>query len=131
MQRNWTEKNVDLALLATYIDNFFKEKGFETIREEVSTGCQILAEDSPNFKIQGYVNVTIEGKPQDFDVKLDHCGKKKHSSFSSLLLRMMGGGYLVLQEMKSEEAWTELEKQFWRHVENLVLRLSNSAELST
>lgn len=131
MQRNWTEKNVNLSLLATHIDNFFKEKGFETTREEVPTGYQILAENSQYFKIQGYVRVTIEGRPQDFNVELDHCGKQKYSGFSSLLLRMIGGGYLVLRELKSEDTWRELEKQFWRHVENIVLRLSNSAEIST
>lgn len=131
MQRNWIEKNVDLALLATDIGNFFKEKEFEAIKEEIPTGYQILAEDSPHFKIQGYVSISIEGKPQDFNVKLDHCGKKEYSRFSSFLLRTIGGGYLVMEELKSKDAWRELEKQFWRYVENLVLRLSNSAEFST
>lgn len=132
MQRNWTKKNVDLALLTTRIGNFFKEKDFEAIKGEIPTGYQILAEDSPYFKIHGYVSVTIEGKPQDFAVKLDHCGNnEKRSWFSHYLLRMFGGGYLLLQQLKSEEAWTKLEKQFWTHMENVVLQLTNSAELST
>lgn len=132
MQRSWTKKNVDLALLTAHIGDFFKEKDFEAIKGEIPTGYQILAEDSPYFRIQGYVNVTIEGKPEDFTVKLDHCGKKgKHSWFSPFLLGMFGGGYLLLQQLKSKEAWTKLEKQFWKHVENVVLQLTNSAELST
>ena len=132
MQRNWTKKNVDLALLTTRIGDFFKEKDFEAVKGEIATGCQILADDSPHFKIRGYVSVTIEGKPQDFTVKLEYCGNnKKRSWFSPFLLHMLGGGYFFLQQLKSEEAWIKLEKEFWRHVENVVLQLTNSAELST
>ena len=132
MQRNWMRKNVDLALLTARIGDFFKEKNFEAIKGEIPTGYQILAEDSPHFKIRGYVRVTIEGKPQDFTVKIDRGGNKKRRSwFPPFLLRMFGGGYRLLQEVKSEEAWTKLGKQFWRHVENVVLQLTNSAELST
>ena len=129
MQRNWTKKNVDLALLTARIGDFFKKKDFEAIKGEIPTGYQILAEDSPYFKIQGYVSVTIEGKPEDFTVKLDHCGnKKRHSRFSPFLLTILGGGYFISQRLKSEEAWIKLEREFWRHVENAVLHLTNSAE---
>lgn len=132
MQRNWTKKNVDLALLTTRIGDFFKEKDFEAIKGEIPTGYQILAEDSPYFKIQGYVSVTIEGKPEDFTVKLDHCGnKKRHFRFSIFLLSMLGGGYFISQRLKAEEAWIKLEREFWRHVENAVLHSTNSAEIST
>lgn len=132
MQTNWTKKNVDLALLTTRIGDFFKEKDFEAIKREIPTGYQILGEDSPYFKIQGYVSVTIEGKPEDFVVKLDHCGiKKKHSWLSPFLLSMLGGGYLISQRLKSKEAWIKLEREFWRHVEKTVQHLTNSAEIST
>lgn len=132
MQINWTKKNVDLASLTTRIGDFFKEKDFEAIKGKTPTGYQILAEDSPRFKMHGYVSVAIEGKPQDFTVKLDHCGnKKRHFWFSPFLFRMFGGGYSLLQRLKSEEAWIKLEKQFWRHVENVVLQLTNSAESSS
>lgn len=132
MKRNWTKKNVELALLTTRTGDFFKEKDFEAIRGKIPTGYQILAEDSPHFKIHGYASVTIEGKPQDFTVKLEHCGNnKKRSWVSPFLLNMLGGGYFFLQQLKSKEAWIKLEKEFWRHVENVVLQLTNSAELST
>jgi len=131
MQRSWAKKNVDLALLTARIGDFFKKKDFEAIKGKTPTGYQILAEDSPYFKMQGYVSVTIEGKPEDFTVKLDHCGnKKRHSWVSPFLLSMLGGGYFLLQRLKSEEAWIKLEKELWRHVENLVLHLTNSAQLS-
>lgn len=123
---------MDLALLTTRIGDFFKQKDFEAIKGETPRGYQILAEDSPYFKIQGYVSVTIEGEPEDFTVKLDHCeNKKRHSWFPPFLLTMLGGGHLISQRLKSKEAWIKLEREFWRHMENAVLQLTNSAELST
>jgi len=129
MQRNWTNKNVDLALLTARIGDFFKKKDFEAIKGETPTGYQILAEDSPYFKIQGYVSVTIEGKPEDFIVKLDHCVKRKrHSRFSPFLEYMLVGGYFISRRLKSQEALIKLKGEFWKHVENAVLRSIDSAE---
>jgi len=130
MQRSWTGRNVDLALLTKFIADFFKEKDFEAIKGQTPTGYQILAEDSPYFRLQGYVSVTIEGRPEDFAIKLDLCTKKKkHFRLSPFLLSMFGYGYFHLQELKSDEALMKLEKEFWLHVENDVLHLTNTAEI--
>lgn len=130
MQRNWKEKNVDLALLTTRIGDFFKMKDFEAIKGETSTGYEILAQDSPHFKIIGCMSVTVEGKPNDFTVGLElRTDKKNHVLPRSIFFEsMIFGGYLMSRKLKSEEAWMKLEKEFWRHVENVVLQLSNSAK---
>jgi len=129
MQRNWTGKNVDLNELTTHISRFFKEKDFEAIKGEIPTGHQILAEDSPHFKINGYISVTVEGRSNDFVVKLEHCGKDKHPRFFSVFLTtMLGGGYFLSRRLKSEETWMKLEKEFWKYVENAALHLTNSAK---
>lgn len=128
MQKNWVEKNVDLTELTTRLGDFFKEKDFEAIKGKTSTGHQIFAADSPYFKINGYVNITIEGKPNDFVVKLEHCGEDKRPPFRSIFLAaMFGGGYFLSRRLKSEEAWMKLEKEFWRYVENVILHLTDSA----
>lgn len=132
MQRNWKGKNVDLALLTTHIGNFFKAKDFEAIKGEKPNGHQIFAEDSPYFKINGYVSVAVEGTPNNFIVNFELCTEKKKRAFphSILLESMIFGGYLLSRRLKSEEAWIKLKKEFWRHVENAVLHLSNSAKTS-
>lgn len=132
MQKRWKGKNVNLALLTTRIGDFFKVKDFQAIKGKTPTGYQMLAEDSPYFKIDGYVNVTVEGTPNDFVVKFDLCtGRKKHTFPPSILLEtMLFGGYFLLRKQKSEEAKLKLDKEFWRHVENVVLQLGNSAGFS-
>jgi hypothetical protein len=130
MQKNWKEKNVDLALLITRIGDFFKAKDFEAVKGEITTGYQIIAGGSPYFKISGEVSVTVEGKPDDFTVELKPATDKKKGDFphSVFLESMIFGGYFLSRRLKSEEAWLKLEKEFWRHVENAVLQLSNSAK---
>ena len=130
MHRSWIEKNVDLALLITCIGDFFKENDFDAIKGTIPTGYQIFAENSSYFKINGYVSVSVEGTPQNFTVNFELCtDKKKHYFPHSMFLEsMIFGGYFILRRLKSEDAWVTLEKEFWRHVENAVLQLSNSAK---
>lgn len=119
MQKTWSNKNIALDLLTTCIGDFFKEKDFEAIKGKVPNGYQILANDSPYFKLDGYVSVTIEGQPNNFAITLDLCGgKKKGFGAGPLLMAMFGGGYFFLRKLKSEEDWVKFKKEFWRYVEN-------------
>ena len=124
MEKRWTDKNVDLTMVTTRIGSFFKERDFEAIKGETSTGYHIFAENSPNFKLVGCVSVSIEGKPEDFVVKFEPCNKGKKRSLTPILLTtMFGGGYFLTRRLKSEEEWVRLEKEFWKHVDNIVLYL--------
>lgn len=119
MQKSWSNKNIALDLLTTCIGEFFKEKDFEAIKGKMPNGYQILANDSPYFKLDGYVSVTIEGQPNNFTITLDLCGgKKKGFGGGPLLMAMFGGGYFFLRKLKSKEDWVKFEKEFWRYVEN-------------
>jgi hypothetical protein len=122
MEKRYTNKNIDLALLTTRIGNFFKERDFEAIKGETAEGYHILAEDSPSFRLDGCVSVAIEGKPEDFTVKLELFNKGKRRSFTPILLTTMFlGGYFLKTKLRSEEDWMRFEKEFWRHLDNLML----------
>ena len=118
MQRGWKAKNVDLASLADYICDFLKERDFEIVKGETPEGYQMLAQDSPNFRLQGYVEVSIEGKPNDFNVKFNFCRTTWRKWVSPFLLGMLGGGYFHTQELRSNEAWAKLEKEFLKSLED-------------
>ena len=129
MEKTWKGKNVSLDLFTTYIGEFFKTRDFEAVRGEIPTGYQIFAADSPHCKLEGYVNVSIEGKPEDFTVKIDLCSKEKKGAFRppTFLVTMFTGGYFFLRKFRSDEAWMNLEREFWHHVENAILHLTGSA----
>jgi len=127
MKRKWNNKNVDLKLLTTYIGEFLKKKDFEAVKGEIPTGYQIFAENSPYFKLDGYVSVAIEGKSSDFTIELELCKGKKNSLIEPVLLTtMFFGGYFLKRKLKSDEDWIKFKNEFWRYVENAVLRLSGS-----
>jgi hypothetical protein len=130
MQRKWSGKNVDLALLANHIGNFFKMWDFEAVKGEVPNGYQIIAANSPNFRTEGYICLTIEGKPDDFVIKCDLC--KDNNDYFLLfnpLIRMFVGGYWFLRKLKSNEAWRKFEKELTQYVESVVSYLNGSSLL--
>ena len=130
VRKAWKNRNVDLELLAKLISEFFKEKDFEAVKGKTPKGIQILASDSPHFKLDGYVNVVIEGQPDSFAINLDLCGgTKKGFRVSPLLMSMFGGGYFFLRKLKSAEDWSRLEKEFWRHVETNLSKLIDSSKI--
>lgn len=131
MQKSWSNKNIDLELLVTCIGDFFKERDFEAVKGKTPNGYQILAHDSPYFKLDGYIDVTIEGQPNNFVITLNLRGRKgKDFGAGPFLMAMFGGGYFFLRKLKSEEDWIKLEKEFWRYVENSLQSLVNSAKSS-
>jgi DNA-binding protein YbaB len=121
MEKNWTDKNVDLARFTTHVGEFFKKYDFEAVKEKLENGWRIEAQDSPIFKMEGLVTVTIEGDPNNLKVTLDRSGIEKKSHINSMYLTAaFGGGYFLLKRMKSEENWTLFQRQFWRYVENSI-----------
>lgn len=131
MEQRWEGKNVNLGLLVSHICSFLKHKDFEIIKGETQKGYQILAGDSPNFELIGYVDIAIEGKPNDFTIRLSlGGGEKKKTKISPFLSSMFGGGYFYLQQLRSNEAWMNLKKELQRYLHDILLRLTNSAKLS-
>jgi len=127
--KNWKNKNINLALLVKHLGDFFIKEDFEAIKGEIPNGYQIFAHDSSYYKLNGYVNVTIIGKPSDFTVKLEFCREGKGHFFGPILLSTMFiGGYFLKRKLKSEEDWMKLEKKFWKYLDNIILHLNNSAD---
>ena len=123
MEKRWTDKNTDLVILTDHIGDFFKERDFEAIKGEIPSGYSILAENSPKFRLDGYVSVAIEGKPDDFIIKLELSKEGKKHSFSPVLLStMLLGGYLLKRKLKSDEYWMKLEKEFWKFIDSLMIQ---------
>jgi hypothetical protein len=131
MQRRLTDQNVNLALFTDALVEFFIKKDFEATKGETEKGFEILAYDSPHFKLDGYADVTIAGEKNDFVVSFEVCKEsdKHSSSFRSIFLTtMLGGGYFLVKRLKSEETFLKLEKEFWAYVENTLPSVKGSAE---
>lgn len=111
---------------------FLRYRDFKITDKEIPTGYRILGEDSPHFKPLRRVEITVEGKPDDFTVEFGIAEGRKKRRFwiSPFLLSMFGGGHLHLKQLKSNEVWIKLEKEFRKYLQNVLLQLNGSMELS-
>jgi len=128
MQRSWSKKNVDLKLLAEEIGEFFKDNDFEVVVNETKSGYQLLAKGSPNYEINGQISVAVDGKPEEFSIKLE-LERKQTKLHGILLPTLFGGGYLLRQQFNADEAWIEFRRDFWQHVDRIVTYLIGSASI--
>jgi hypothetical protein len=130
MQRNWTNRNVNMNLLKEKIIGFFMDHNFDVVDNELASGFQLLAKGSPDYEMDGEVRVTVLGEPKEFSVDLELQRKGKGRLPSSMLLtQLLGGGYFLLRNFRSDEAWIEFRRLFWEQADRIIMGLSDSAEL--
>ncbi len=127
MQTRWTAKNVNLELLTNYLCDFLQQKDFEIVKGKISGGYQIFASCSPRFKLDGYISISVKGKPDDFVVSVELCKDGKTNILTDYLASRFIGGYFFLQKLKLDENWAKLEKELTLHIKKTVLHLTNSS----
>ncbi|MGD8505685.1 MAG: hypothetical protein PVF15_03365 [Candidatus Bathyarchaeota archaeon] len=131
MQRRWVGKNVNLALLSSYIENFFKIRGLETGKEE-SEGKYTIRWAPPRVNNKrGTMKVTIVGDADDFSVEFIASERTRRSIRLGSLTTQFGGGYLLLRGLRLREALEKLEREFWAYVEDKIAHLIRFAESDT
>ncbi|MGB9622974.1 MAG: hypothetical protein ACPL07_03925, partial [Candidatus Bathyarchaeia archaeon] len=67
MKVQWIERNVDLQLLSKFVEAFFIERNFKTVRTQSSADFKIHASLLTESLV---VEVKIVGCPNDFTVEL-------------------------------------------------------------
>jgi len=127
MQKRWLKENVTTALLADRICQFFKSKEFDFTMIETDKGYQIIAGNSPRYKMNSNVQVTIDESSEDFILDLELLKKNRRFRFPIILSAMFGGGYFLLKNLKSEESWGEFQRDFWQNMKMIILSLKDSA----
>jgi hypothetical protein len=127
MQKRWTEKNVDLNKLAGYAEDFFKDKGFATRKYESMEEHTILWAPPRDKKMSSATKVKIFGNPNDFVIEVTASERSRRSMWLGLLTKSIGGGYLILQDLKLREALEKIEKEFWVFIEDKIANLTGSA----
>lgn len=128
MQRKWTEKNVNLASLSDHVENFFKDRGFSTEKEESAGEYTILWAPSRVGITRDAMTVRIFGDPNDFVVEIIASERTRRSITLGMLTKMFGGGYLVVRGLRAKEALEKLEKEFWVYMEEKVAHLAGSSK---
>jgi len=126
MQRLWVGKNVDLVLVSERIENFFKDKRFETKKDWSAPEYVISAKPQYGVGVLGRVIVRVLGNPSDFLIEFSASDHSRSAIKLGFITTMFGGGSLVLRGLKSQEELEKLEKDFWIYMEEAVTHLINS-----
>jgi hypothetical protein len=128
MQRRWTGKNVDLALLSECVEDFFEDRGFLTEKDESAGEYTILWAPPRVRSMRDAMTVRVFGKPDDFVVEIIASERTRGSIRLGMLTKMFGGGYLVVRGLRAKEALEKIEREFWAYLEEKVAQLAGSAE---
>ncbi len=126
MESRYVGRNVRLPALCRCIEQFFVEKGFETVRIEEKGGYKIIVRTRCDRDIIENVTVLVSGGPNDFVVRFDAGSRSRSFIRFGRVTTFLGGGSFLLRGLKSQEALEKLERNFWVCLEEKIDFLERS-----
>ena len=117
----WVDKDVDLGLLSEAVKSFFDEKLFRSKAEKRSKDefcITAILQRVSGTSLAGNVKVTVRGIPDDFEVEFV-AGSGRFAKLGGLVT-LLGGGALLLRDLKSSEELERLENEFWLFIDKQV-----------
>ena len=117
-------KNVNLAILSERIVRFFTEREFTASLHKKGKDYVVVATPKFYHGIAENINVYVSGSPDDFSVKFESGSHSRALVRLGNLLALLGGGFLALKGLKSQDELEELENDFWKYVDETVWHLS-------
>ena len=126
MESSYYDMDVDLAFLSEIADEFFKKKGFRTVREEEDGGFRIFIIPTHIHEIVGKITVTISGHQNSFIVKFLSGNRSDALIKLGRLTSLFGGGIAYLRGVKSQESEERLERKFWVYLEEKMNLLTHA-----
>jgi len=122
MQKTFA-KNIDLERLTKQIAYFFEARKFEDITAvQNAAGYEIVAGDSQKYKIKSDLKVDIHREAEGFSVSLELAKEVKRFNYPVMLATFFGGGYFFLKDLKSDESWRKIEREFWQTIGSMVMK---------
>ena len=125
MRKQWTEKNVNLALLSRCAGDFFRDRGFRIKIDESAGEYRILLGFQRAPKRHENVDIRILGDPNDFVIEFSADRRARSAILFGYMTTMIGGGSLLVRGLKSLERLEKLEKEFWMHIEHCVEHMTH------
>lgn len=122
MQKNWPKQEINMNILLQYIIQFFETQKFDITVLKSETSYEVVAGNSPCYKIESDILVTIDENPNDFSINLELSKEKRREDFRFpvILTTVFGGGYFLLKHLKSDEAWMKFKNDFWRQMDSII-----------
>lgn len=128
MESTYYDVEVDLESLSEIAEEFFKKKGFRTVRKEEYGEFRILIIPTHIHEIIGKITVTLSPNTHQnsFVVKFFSGNRSDFLMKFGRLTTLFGGGIAYLRGVKSRESEEKLERKFWVYFEEKLNLLTHS-----
>lgn len=127
MFTQWIGKNVDLDILFQQTIQFFKKKTLGVVSDRTGGSYTIIVMPKRALGLREEISVTITGEPNDFEVQFVSGDKSRTLKNLGQLTSLFGGGFFLLEGLRSLEAIEKLEREFWVFMEEAVAQLAGVA----
>jgi len=124
MQKQWRGRNIDLALLSERAETFFIDRGLRTMKNSSNNEYTIIWKSPLVRDLRGVMKVKIIGDPNDFRIEFLGGEAAHRSILLGLVTTLFGGGYLIREGLKLQDALEKVEGEFWAYIESEVEGLS-------
>ena len=130
MQKVYAEK-IELEKFAQEVVDFFEVRKFgEIAMLHTDRGYQVIAGDSSVYKIRSDLRVDVRRSVKGFSVSFDQTKETKRFNYPMMLATMFGGGYFFLRDLKSDESWRKIEREFWVQTASMITKAKTTLDSS-
>jgi hypothetical protein len=117
MDSHYEDKDIDLKLVGEWVEQYFTQKGFNSIKKVTEETIEIISKPKPIHEMIGLINVHISGTSNDFTIKFFSGSRSDAYVKYGRLTSLFGGGILFLRGIKSQENERKFEESFWVYIE--------------
>ena len=119
MEKQWKNLSVNLRQLARTIEERYSRRNLEVKETALEDGYSIRVILS-KLRASGVMSIVIRGTPNDFMIETRATEDKDSAIKVGLMTTIIGGGSIVLGNIKSREELEKLEREFWGTIEETV-----------
>ena len=124
MEKQWRNLNVNLRQLAQTIEGRYSRRNLKVMETALRDGYSI------NIIVGGFIaprvmSIIIRGAPDDFTIETKATEHEDNAIKLSLLTTIIGGGSILLRNIKNREELEKLEREFWSNIEETIKSTSS------
>jgi len=129
MIKRWTDRHIDLENLADLIRSYVESKSLSIDKEAYEDGSKILIVTIYSSRRHTHkIRIYIKGHSKDFTIILDANSMDRGLKSPRIIgrfLSLFGGGLILLESLKAQEAFHSFQKEFWKFISEKIANLSN------
>jgi hypothetical protein len=119
MEKEWKNLGVDLQRLAHTIEGHYSRRNMKVKTTALENGYLIRVIVT---ELRGpyAMSITVHGTPDDFTIETRATEDQDKAVKLGLMTTILGGGSLVLRNIRAREQTEKMEQEFWSTIEETI-----------